>query len=116
MSKTLRIFSLLMIVILLFGAAGCGSTSGRAALYGKWSFSSEGASYTMDFKSDGTVLIVYGETTNISSKYEFVDDDTITMYPPEAITGDPITFDFKINGDKMDMTANGVTQVLTRVK
>jgi hypothetical protein len=115
MSKNLRVLSLFVVIVLLLSAVGCGAATGRAALYGNWNFESSGTTMVWEFKSDGT-FILHSDAADIQTKYEFVDDDTITIFAPPDIGGDDMTLDFKIEGDNLSLTSNGVTQVLTRVK
>lgn len=115
MSKTLRVLSILAIFVLLLSAVGCGGASGRAALYGKWNFSYSDSSYIWEFTADGKMFIGEGEM-QLETTYVFVDDDTATIKAPAGTNGEDLTFDFKIEGDNLSLTSNGVTQVLTRIK
>ncbi len=118
MTKTMRILSAFIAMILLLSALGCGGgASGRAALYGKWSLADEASGMTMEFefKQDGTLTLgVSG--MSVDMKYEFVDDDTIKLTGMEALGGTDTTMDWKVEGDTLTLTADGQAQTLTRVK
>lgn len=119
MTKTTRILSAFVAMVLLLAALGCGGgASGRAALYGKWEYADAASGLTMqfEFKQDGTLTLGASGIT-FDMKYEFVDDDTIKLTDSEMLTGaSDTTMDFKVEGDKLTLTADGQAQVLTKVK
>lgn len=119
MTKTTRILSAFVAMILLLSALGCGGgASGRAALYGKWEYTDASTSLNMqfEFKQDGTLTLGASGIT-FDLKYEFVDDDTIKLVDDTGMFGgDNATMDFKVEGDKLSLTSQGQTQVLTKVK
>jgi hypothetical protein len=118
MTKTTRVLSAFVAMILLLSALGCGGgASGRAALYGKWGLTDEASGLTMEFefKQDGTLTLgVSGMTVDM--KFEFVDDDTIKLTGADVLGGSDTTMDFKVEGDKLTLTVDGESQVLTKVK
>ncbi len=115
MNQKARVFSLLAVVVLLLSAVGCGGATGRSALYGTWDWNANDSAMTWEFKSDGAFVLEQSGVT-IETKYEFVDDDTIKIIAPADIDGEDMILDFKVDGDNLTLSANGVDQLLTRHK
>jgi hypothetical protein len=86
-------------------------------IYGGWEQTdpSTGSTVRFEFYPDGTVVITM-DTQSVSSTFEIVDADTITILPDvNGYITASLTLDYVVNGNTITLTANGESQDLTRV-
>ena len=106
--KLKKILGLCLIsVMLVLALAACSKSSGDSNLVGKWEYKLEGVTViTYEFKSNGTCTVnVGGEEA--SADYTVKDGKIV-------VEGEELAY--KIDGDTLTLTVEGVEMPLTKVK
>ncbi len=82
----------------------------RNSLIGSWKEESSGA--ILEFSMDGKIIQSSPDApgSSIANEYQFLNDETIT------IIGTQNELTFKVEGDKLTLSAQGQSLILTRVK
>lgn len=127
--KLNKMVAILMLVVLAFSLTACGGSKGQD-IVGKWNIdvnsllemtgasptdlemieSLGGMSATMEFTKDGKCILemsVMGQTETQEQTYTLEDGKVLLDGAPG---------DYKVEGDKLTLTADGLTMVLTRAK
>lgn len=132
--KLNKLIAVLMLVVLAFGLTACGSK--EQSIVGKWSLDADSMlamsgedlssmseeekelmkgmlammSMTMEFTADGKAIMsmtMMGETETEETTYSLEDGKLV-------MEGEPA--EYKVEGDKLSITAEGQTLVMTKVK
>ena len=127
--KLNKMVAILMLVVLAFSLTACGGSKSQD-IVGKWNIdvnsllemtgasptdlemieSLGGMSATMEFTKDGKCILemsVMGQTETQEQTYTLEDGKVLLDGAPG---------DYKVEGDKLTLTADGLTMVLTRAK
>lgn len=132
--KLNKLIAVLMLVVLAFGLTACGSK--EQGIVGKWSLDADSMlamsgedlssmseeekefmkgmlammSMTMEFTADGKAILsmtMMGETETEETTYSLEDGKLV-------MEGEPA--EYKVEGDKLSITSEGQTLVMTKVK
>ncbi len=127
--KLNKMVAILMLVVLAFSLTACGGSKGQD-IVGKWNIdvnsllemtgasptdlemieSLGGMSATMEFTKDGKCILemsMMGQTETQEQSYTLEDGKVLLDGAPG---------DYMVEGDKLTLTADGLTMVLTRAK
>jgi uncharacterized lipoprotein YehR (DUF1307 family) len=108
--KTIRITAcVLLAVVLLTAMVSCGG----ASIVGTWVAEEAGIEITMEFGADGKGKMG-SMGVNIDTTYKVVDGDTVEVTMSMAGIEQTQEFTYKVEGNKLYLTADGETQEFTR--
>lgn len=97
-----------LLIALSAGLAACGGGNGDDPIVGKWT--DEYGMVEYEFKSDGTLVVGFmGEEEK--AQYS-VQGGKLSF--PDAMTGEQLDVDYKVEGDKLIMTFEGEEVVLVK--
>jgi hypothetical protein len=102
-TRPLNILAILLAAILVVSAC-----NPQQKLIGTWS-DTHGNPH--EFTSGGIYIITFPSTT-VTIKYRVLDDASLVL----VLTNRQTVCDYAISGDKLTLTCDGDTEVLTRVK
>ncbi len=110
--QQLTYFILALTIIL----AACASATGTQGLVGKWQASDEtlGATFTFDFRADGTVGMDFAGMV-VDGTWTSVDADTITLTVSMLGMNENTTVDYVLSGDTLRLTIEGQPLEFKRV-
>jgi hypothetical protein len=109
-----QLTSIILVFTMLLAA--CASATGTQGLVGKWQASDEtlGATFTFDFRADGTVGMDFAGMV-VDGTWAAVDADTITLTVSMLGMAEDTTVDYVLSGDTLRLTIEGQPLEFERV-